>query len=253
MIICIEILECFIRFALHSKKNKEKISNIKKIDLEFNVENLEKISYELKQYLYENGVSTKKVFISIKTSYVITKIVSLPKMSEKDCSNAIKTNYKNHFPIDISEYKFDYRILYTDETSVKVLLAIIPNELSGNCLKILINSGLKPVFMDIYQDCICRGMVGEIRGENIVVIIKFIKNINIIFITNGEIEMIRVMPLRDNEKDIFELDRIIYSQCIQLDYVFLDSYVEWIFNYFFERGIAVSVCNDNESLIGLIK
>ncbi len=106
---------------------------------------LEKNGYSLSAHNY----SLRFVVASTK---IVSREVSFPKIkSQKKLKEMIKTNAQDHFPVDLSNYAMDYKILNVpakDETQVRVLITVAPKNLIVNYLKLARELGVTLVDID---------------------------------------------------------------------------------------------------------
>jgi len=253
--IIVEFMETCVTLAIYNKNKSPNILKVKKIEipsLNIGEESLNLVSDKLKQYLLKNSIRSKKAYVNIKTSKSIMKLVELPKMSEKYLSNTAKSSYQAYFPIDIEKFRVDYRVVHSTETFTKVLFAAIPSEISSASLKVMQKAGIKPIFMDLYQECICREVANHCK-ESVAVIINFQNAINIILMKHGFITFIRTMPLKDYHTNNYAFQRFMDSMCVRLDIAFIIGKLKWVEGYFLMNNTRVTLCDEFWSLRGLIE
>ena len=101
------------------KRNRDKIKIIKSLLLDTPdnclddgmVVQMDTLSEFLRDQLRENGIKEKKAIFTVASSKIITREVDLPDLPKKKLDALTQMNAEEYFPVDLSEYTIDYRIL----------------------------------------------------------------------------------------------------------------------------------------------
>lgn len=99
----------------------------------------------LKNFIIEGGFSTLDVVTALSENEVFTQMISLPKMSPKEVSKAIKWEAQQYLPLDINDVTYDFQILAQTETETKVLLVAAAKEEVTHLTKLVKDAGLEPI------------------------------------------------------------------------------------------------------------
>ncbi|KTE89964.1 pilus assembly protein PilM [Desulfitobacterium hafniense] len=114
----------------------------------------------LKSWLRKNKVSVKKLGITLSCPGVITRMVTLPQMSNKDLEKLLSEQVDQYFTLNISDYVVDYRILEKvqeeDQVRLRVLLVAVPLDEWEKQWKLWESIGFAPKVADFSADCLCR-------------------------------------------------------------------------------------------------
>ncbi len=105
-----------------------------------------KIADAIAQELSASGYKAKPVVLTITSSQILTREVILPKSSLKDMMLLVEADAPNHFPVDISEYSVDFKVLgEVSEDNLqqyKVLLIVTPLKILDSYVAVFEKCGL---------------------------------------------------------------------------------------------------------------
>ncbi|OGG26932.1 hypothetical protein A2960_02185 [Candidatus Gottesmanbacteria bacterium RIFCSPLOWO2_01_FULL_39_12b] len=95
-------------------------------------------------------ISTVEVSASLPSSRVITHIIEVPLMSEKELSSSIQWEAEQYIPWQLSNVKIDYVIIdqNLDTKKMKVLIVAAPIKLIEQYMRIMTLAGLTPVAIE---------------------------------------------------------------------------------------------------------
>lgn len=114
----------------------------------------------LKDWLKDNKVPLKKLDIALSCPGVITRMVTLPNLSEKDLEKLLTEQVDQYFTLNISDYVVDYRILERiredEQERLRVLLVALPLTEWEKQWKLWEELGFAPKVTDFSADCLCR-------------------------------------------------------------------------------------------------
>lgn len=117
----------------------------------------------LAKFVAENHFGTLYAATALPESAVFTRVVELPKMSEKEVGNAIKYEAEQYIPLPADQVSLDFQILPSegDEGKIEVLLVAAPLGLTKKYTAVLREAGLKPISFETETISIQRSVVGE--------------------------------------------------------------------------------------------
>lgn len=115
---------------------------------------------KLKAWLKQQKVPLKKLKLAFSCPGTITRIITLPKMSNKDLDKLLTEQVSQYFTFNIADYLVDYRIVdFFEEEGQKrqrVLLAALPIFQWKQFCSNLDSLGLKPTVIDLTADSLAR-------------------------------------------------------------------------------------------------
>lgn len=173
------------------------------------ITNEEKIVGAIKELLSKNFIKTKKAVGLISSSAVVTREVNIPKMKEAEIDKYIQIDSQQYFPMDLSEYILDYKIL--EETAgvegpeYVILLTAVPEVLVTNYIKVIESLKLELEAIDIIPNVISKYVTNYLTnkadkmGNTIAVIDLGAQSTNISIISNGILQFNRMIPNGSNE------------------------------------------------------
>lgn len=113
----------------------------------------------LNKLLTDTGITTRKVVFLISANKIGTKEESLPDMKEKQMNDYIKTNIKQFFPLEISQYQIVHRINGSGKVGEKrVQMYAIPREIITAYKTVAEFCGLNIVDMELLENAIAEVM-----------------------------------------------------------------------------------------------
>jgi len=115
---------------------------------------------QAKSVVKVSGFKAKKVLINISGQQVVTRIVKVPYMKDKDLAGYIELEISDLLPVDMESFIYDYRVLnkYKEEGReyYDVLLAGVPKNMIEERVKTVQAAGLDPLIVDVYPNAIAR-------------------------------------------------------------------------------------------------
>ncbi len=140
-----------------NKKNKIKVNRYLIFDTPDDVVedgfiiDVDLLALQIKKMLHINKFKTKKVVLTITGTSIITREVILPKANHKDLAAIVRNESANVFPMDITNYTLDYKIIeeFTEEVAnnsiskYRVLLVAVPNRMIQGYIDLMKECDLK--------------------------------------------------------------------------------------------------------------
>lgn len=197
-------IHVFRTFTINIPKGVYKNGEILKTDI---------IANELNKALKQRKISTELAYAIINSSSIITREVSIPKISEKEVNSLIGYQLDEILPVDPYDYVVNHIILDTiieDEIEkLNILLIAIPKTMVLSHLELLKNAGLKPQVLDFQGNTMAKliGFNEKINNNyntsDIVVAAVDIgyDSSKLSIIKNGRIEVTRVLD--PGAKDLY--------------------------------------------------
>lgn len=149
----------------------------------------------LTKLLADTGIATRKVVFLISANKIGTKEESLPDMKDKVMNDYIKTNIKQFFPLDISQYQIVHRINGNGKTGEKrVQMYAIPREIIEAYKAFASFCGLQLTDIELLENAIAEVMK-KIRKVGVGANIDIEEDHSVLTIVkDGGIEFQRMIP-----------------------------------------------------------
>lgn len=113
-------------------------------------EDLAKVSQEIKVCLKKAKTSTPNCVASLSESQVISRLVEMPILTDKELGAAINWEAEQYIPLPIKEVSLQYKVITKSNQNGKmnVLLTAAPKRAVEKYLKVIKNAGLKVVGLE---------------------------------------------------------------------------------------------------------
>lgn len=108
----------------------------------------------LKEFIRERDFSTSGVIVALPEQEVFIRVISTPKLSQKELNNFIKMNAEEYIPIPMSEVTFDAQIIDSNEVvdkedsetgkTMSALLVASKNDILKKYVELIKSAGFVP-------------------------------------------------------------------------------------------------------------
>lgn len=161
----------------------------------------------LKNALKENKISTDLAYGIINSSSIITREITIPKVSEKEITPIIEYQLSDFLPVDPENYVVDYLLMGNkiegEVEKLNILLIGIPKDMVISHLELIKQSGLEPQILDYQGNTMAKllkfnGLVNEFyntRDLSIASIDMGYSSSKLTIIKNGNIEVTRIIDV----------------------------------------------------------
>lgn len=132
---------------------------------------LEKISQEIKSCVKKAKTSTNDCIVSLTESQVITRLIELPTLTDKELSAAINWEAEQYIPLPIKDVTLQYKIVSKNATSGKmeVMLTAAPKRVLEKYLTVIKGAGLKAVALEPESAALTRALSSPSDPATIIV------------------------------------------------------------------------------------
>lgn len=157
----------------------------------------------LRKALREAGISTKKCVSAVSglNSFVM-RIISLPKMTEKELADTMRWEVERYAPFPVNEIVKDYKPLLRgdepeDQQNMNVLLVVAQQQLIDTHLETILSAGLEPVAIDAEPLALYRTAKGiqDIDNKNVLFIHSGHRKTDMLIYERGLLTVHRTIPL----------------------------------------------------------
>jgi len=152
------------------------------------------IAEAIKKLRTESKIAPIQVVVSLPESFVFTRVIDLPAMSEEEIGQALKWELEEIVPIPLNEANFDWQIVGQELTKVSVLVAVAPNTLISKYLHVLELAQLQPIVFETEVLAVCRALNFISPGESKLLVDIGARSTNIIALSGKEVVLTRSIP-----------------------------------------------------------
>lgn len=128
---------------------------------------------DLRNIIKASGLKAGKTIVNISDQRLITRIVRVPYMEEKDLASFVEMEAGDFLLVDMDTFDYDYRVLKKFEEEGRdyysLLLAGAPKSLTEYWINIIQDGGMSPMAIDIYPNTISR-LFKEVKNVDAAVI-----------------------------------------------------------------------------------
>ncbi len=119
------------------------------------------LASSINRLIHDMKVSTTEVSASLPSNKVVTRVIQIPQMEEKDLESSINWEAEQYIPWPLSNVKIDFAIIEKDQIfkTMKVLLVAAPIEIIEKYIRIIKLAGLTPIALETEILAIARSSV----------------------------------------------------------------------------------------------
>ena len=121
-----------------------------------------------------NPIKSKFAIYSIPEPKGFIRVMEIKRTREEDIENVIRSEAQQLFPINMEESYLDWQILPDEndkKKTMKILVAVVPQELVDSYSSVLKDAGLKPVAAEIESIAITRSLVNKNQSSRPILVI----------------------------------------------------------------------------------
>lgn len=127
---------------------------------------LKAISSSLRDFIDSFPFTTRAVTIALSESKIFTRVITLPRMSEKELKSAMRWEAEQYIPVPLSDVSMDFNVLDGVELKkgtggMDVLLIAAPKVLIDKYIRVLREAKLEVVGIETETLAVSRSLVGE--------------------------------------------------------------------------------------------
>lgn len=93
-------------------------------------------------------ITTQRVAVSLPANRAFTRAVQLPRMSQKEVDEAVRTEVEQYIPVHAENLYLDYTTIREDENNLEVLVVAMPKQIVDSYLALTNMLGLEAVLFD---------------------------------------------------------------------------------------------------------
>ncbi len=173
----------------------------------------ERLENLLEKELHKHKITANDTYLTIKSSAIFTRKITLPNVGEKEIDGILKYKMDEYLPIDIENYVVQYRDMGNFESDglVKqnILLIAIPKEVIKSHFKLLKDLELRPTVLDFQSNSVTKlinynSLINgkyEIGEETFALVDLGFQNTNVTISKNGKMQVSRIIEKGGDDID----------------------------------------------------
>lgn len=118
------------------------------------------VHYTIKEELKKRKIKTKDVYVTVNSSKVLTREITIPKVEEEEIHSLLRFQIEDYIPVNITDYVIQHKVLdsfYDDDMEkMNLLIIAIPKELVEGYFDLLKELDLNPLVMDYQPNSIAK-------------------------------------------------------------------------------------------------
>lgn len=167
------------------------------------ITDIEKVYVTIGNLLRKNHIKENKAVAIVSSSALITREVNIPKMKDSELSKYIQIDSQQHFPVDLAEYIFDYRVVGEvkgkEGPEYTVLLVAIPQMIINDYINVFDKLNLELLAIDIVPNVMSKYVQNHFilnndKNNTVALIDMGAKNTIVTILENGSIKFNRMIP-----------------------------------------------------------
>ncbi len=130
--------------------------------------------------------------VSLPETESFIRVVQMPKMQEKEMTEAIKWEMENHIPLSADEIYFDWQLIESLESNgrngnfVNALVGAVKKNVVDSYLETIKKAGLRPIVFEIESIATARALVGKNASASPIMIVDLGARRSSFIILSGE-------------------------------------------------------------------
>jgi type IV pilus assembly protein PilM len=108
----------------------------------------EETSKAIRKLFRDHRLRVGSLTAGVGSYQVISKIIEVPLMDERELSESIEWHAEEHIPWDISDVQLDYQLLGSTDYSLQVLIVACRREVVGNLKQVIKQAGQRAAIID---------------------------------------------------------------------------------------------------------
>ncbi|OGG03347.1 hypothetical protein A2W14_01770 [Candidatus Gottesmanbacteria bacterium RBG_16_37_8] len=159
------------------------------------------IANAINQLAHDMKLATGDVSISLPSYKVVTQVIEVPIMNDKELESSIQWEAEEYIPLPLNKVKIDYSLISKNETSkkMKLLLVAAPISLIEKYMRIVSLSGLNPVAIETEILASIRSTINSLPTlPNILLVSIGATNTEIAIIRQQLLVFARIFPIGGN-------------------------------------------------------
>lgn len=161
------------------------------VNLDDSKQNLAMAAKAFNQLVVDSKIRARDVYLNVSESDVYTRVIQLPRLSEKELENAIKYEAEQYIPVPLTEVYLEYEILYSPppeliEAKMEILLIAANKKRVERLVAVAQMAGFTPLVVETSLISALRSVRSQIRDNALLIDIGQVST-DIIILQNGQV------------------------------------------------------------------
>lgn len=113
-----------------------------------NLENVAASTLDLFKHHLIGDITTKRVAMSVPAARTFVRLLTLPKLEDKDMDEAVRLEAEQYIPVAIDDLYIDYELIRQNDKEQDILVVAVPKRLVDSYVKLAKILGLELVFIE---------------------------------------------------------------------------------------------------------
>lgn len=182
------------------------------------------IHYVISEALKDNKIKTKNVHVTMNSSKIITREITIPKVEDEEIDNILRFQIEDYIPINIDNYVIQFKVIGSfyenDLEKLNILLIAVPKEFVKDYHELITNLNLNPLVLDYQPNSMAKilkynGLINETFPTEDITFASIdigYDNTKISIIKNGTILVSRIVEIGGNYIDQSILNNFNYDK-----------------------------------------
>lgn len=133
---------------------------------------LSKVSDAIKSCIEKAKIETESCAASLIESQVVSRLIQLPALTDKELSAAISWEAEQYIPLPLKDVNLQYKVVKKSEgqnTKMDVLLTAAPKRVIDKYINVIKNAGVRPTALETESASLTRALVRSNEPTTIIV------------------------------------------------------------------------------------
>lgn len=152
-----------------------------------------KVVDEIRRVIDEHGLSAKEAKIVISGTNIITRIIMVDKVEDKEVDKKVWSEIHNYLPIDFDEHRVDYKVLDVvksgEQEKMRIFVTAVAKKIINSYIEIIKELKLKPLSVDIPANSISKFFQKDIEFKESDIVARSGRRSRIISSTDAVIDL----------------------------------------------------------------
>lgn len=156
---------------------------------------IEQLSEQINNIIFDNKLPHGDVRLSLPESVVSTKVISIPNLTDAELASAVAWQAEQHIPIPKEELSLQYKVLFRPpakdkQTPMRVLLIGTRKTMIEQYVGMFINMGIEPTLIESQMLSVIRSLGMTTEDPPTLIVSIGATNMDISAVANGEFQFV---------------------------------------------------------------
>lgn len=143
------------------------------------------LSEAINKTFVDARITTKSVNVALPESLVFTRVISMPQLTDKELTSAIRWEAEQYIPLPLSEAILDYEIMSKSNAGMHVFLVAAPKSLVAKYQRIMALAGLDLVSIETEALALARALMDPNPSSPVALVVSIGAERTNVFVAKG--------------------------------------------------------------------